>query len=416
MKRLTLDNGLRVVLSSRPAALVTEVAVHYHVGYRSEPEGRSGFAHLFEHLMFQGSENVGPTEHYRSVHASGGFANAATHPDYTEYFQCVPPSALERVLFLEADRMCGPRLTEETLRTQIEVIKEEIRLNVTSKPYGGFPSAVLPEVLYREFPNAHDGYGSFADLERSTVEDAEDFFAAHYGPGNAVLTVSGRFDPERVSAMIHRHFDDVPARPGPARAELAESPPERDRHGTHTDPWAPLPAVAVGYRLPDPVAERPAYLAHMLLARILENRLRRAVTDGTGIANTVRAHCGFFGPFQAHFPDTLALCVTHREQVSTENVLFALDRELAELAGSGPAHEEVGHVGERTRIGNLRADDALMTRVRKVGAFEVLHGQPELVDELPRLLTTVEPTDVCKAAEHLLQQRRGVLTLLPGRS
>ncbi|MEU5212399.1 pitrilysin family protein [Streptomyces sp. NPDC020742] len=414
MHRLTLHNGLRTVLDPRPSALVTEIAVHYHVGYRSEPAGRSGFAHLFEHLMFQGSENVGRSDHHRIVNASGGVANAATHPDYTEYFQAVPPRALERVLFLEADRMRGPRLTEESLRTQIEVIKEEIRLNVTNKPYGGFPWPLLPQVLYREFANAHDGYGHFADLERATVEEAEDFFAAHYAPGNAVLTLTGRFDPERVAALVDRHFGDLPARPGAARPRQAEPAPETDRHGTHHDPFAPLPAVAVGYRLPDPEAEQRAYLAHVLLARLLGHRLRRALVDGTGAAASVRTHCGFFGPFQAHFPDTFGVSVTHRQPHSVEQVLDAVDRELEELAGRGPDPGHLRQAGARANREILRAHDTLLTRVRNAGAYEVLHGRAELVDEFPGLLLTLDSPDISRAAELLAGQHRGVLTLVPG--
>src|SRR5207248_8720328 len=137
--RATLDNGLRVILAPDKTAPVVAVAVFYDVGFRSEPEGRTGFAHLFEHLMFQGSENLEKLAHFKIVQSSGGTFNGSTHPDYTDYHEVLPAAALERALFLEADRMRAPKLTQDNLANQIDVVKEEIRLNVLNGPYGGVP-------------------------------------------------------------------------------------------------------------------------------------------------------------------------------------------------------------------------------------------------------------------------------------
>src|SRR5918994_4653728 len=161
VERFTLANGLRVVVAPDPSAPVVGVAVVYDVGIRSEPQGRTGFAHLFEHLMFQGSENLEKLAHFRYVQASGGVFNGSTHLDYTDYYETLPSNALERALFLEADRMRGPRLTEENLRNQVDVVKEEIRVNVLNRPYGGFPWLQLPQIAFESFANTHDGYGSF---------------------------------------------------------------------------------------------------------------------------------------------------------------------------------------------------------------------------------------------------------------
>src|SRR5437660_6241106 len=170
LHRLTLPNGLRVVLAPDRTAPAVGVSVHYDVGFRSEPPGRTGFAHLFEHLMFQGSESLEKLAHFRYVQGSGGTCNASTLQDWTEYHQVVPAVALERALFCEADRMRAPLLTAESLRNQVDVVSEEIRLNVLDRPYGGFPWLWLPPVLYRGFANAHNGYGDFTDLNRATVE------------------------------------------------------------------------------------------------------------------------------------------------------------------------------------------------------------------------------------------------------
>src|SRR5690242_18511183 len=267
--RFTLPNGLRVVLAADRSAPVVGVAVVYDVGIRSEPEGRTGFAHLFEHLMFQGSANLEKLAHFRYVQGSGGTFNGSTHLDYTDYFETLPANALERTLFLEADRMRGPRLNEENLRNQVDVVKEEIRLNVLNRPYGGFPWLKLPPVMFDTFPNAHDGYGSFSDLEAATVPDAAEFFDKYYACGNATLSVSGDFESAHARMLIERHFSDVPARPAPARADFAEPDLTAERRESYVDKLAPLPAVASAWRVPDPITDFAGYLPYVVLAEVL---------------------------------------------------------------------------------------------------------------------------------------------------
>src|SRR6195952_4257820 len=227
--RATLDNGLRVVLAPDRSVPVVGVGVLYDVGIRSEPEGRTGFAHLFEHLMFQGSATLGKMEHARLVQASGGDFNGSTHFDYTDYFEALPSHALERGLFLEADRMRSPRVTEENLANQIAVVKEEIKVNVLNQPYGGFPWLSLPPLLFKTFPNAHNGYGGFEDLESATVEDAAEFFDRYYAPANAVLTVVGDFAPDDAFALVDEHFGDTPGPPGPVRPDFTEPALDAER-------------------------------------------------------------------------------------------------------------------------------------------------------------------------------------------
>src|SRR6478672_6477354 len=214
-ERLKLRNGLRVVLAPDRSAPVVAVAVYYDVGIRSEPQGRTGFAHLFEHLMFQGSASLGKMELVNQISSSGGVLNGSTRLDYTNYYEMLPSNALDRALFLEADRMGWPAVTEENLANQIAVVKEEIRVNVLNEPYGGFPWVTLAPVLYESWANAHDGYGSFADLESATVEDAADFFDQYYSPGNAVLAIAGDLDADQAMTLVRRHFGDVPRRNAP---------------------------------------------------------------------------------------------------------------------------------------------------------------------------------------------------------
>ncbi|MEU6893020.1 pitrilysin family protein [Streptomyces sp. NPDC046557] len=407
----TLPNGLRVVLCRRGTAPLAAVCVHYDVGFRSEPEGRSGFAHLFEHLMFQGSENVGRSEHFAIVQSSGGTANGSTRQDYTEYYQIAPASALERLLFLEADRMRTLRLTQNSLVTQVAVVKEEIKLNVHDRPYGGFPWTNLPAVLYRKFSNAHNGYGDFINLDRATLEECAAFFDDYYTPSNAVLTVVGDIDPALTLEWVSRHFGDIAARPTAAPQDLSEPWPSEPRNGSCTDRQAPLPATAVGYRLPDPGTERDRYLGHIALATLLggsSGRLQqRALARGVSLT-TAMAQCGFFGPFDARDPDTFVVTARHPSS-EHQAVTGVIEAALEDLAGPGPTDREVATAVSGTVARWHRKHDNILALARAVGASSLLYGEPSLPMDLTGHLTVLEAGSVRNAAESLVNSRPAAL-------
>ncbi|SES43755.1 M16 family metallopeptidase [Actinokineospora terrae] len=415
--RYTLANGLRVVLAPDDTAPVVGVSVHYDVGFRSEPEGRTGFAHLFEHLMFQGSESLEKLAHFRHVQSSGGTFNGSTHPDYTDYFEVLPSAALERALFLEADRMRAPKLTEENLRNQIDVVKEEIRLNVLNRPYGGFPWILLPPVLFETFPNAHNGYGGFEDLEQATVADCAAFFDTYYAPANAVLTVAGDFTLDAAKELIERHFGDVPARPRPQRPSFAEPPPAAEVRADHPDPLAPLPAVAIGYRIPDPIDELDAYLAYLVLAGVLTDgdgsRLQQRLVYGDQLVTEVSAGCGMFGPFEARDPDTFTITAMYSPDADLAPVLAAIDEELERLASTPPDQEELAKITARWAASLHKEHDRIVSRTLALGAFELLYGNPSLVYELPDRINAVTPDAVSAAAKALRPDSRAILTVTP---
>ena len=421
LHRETLSNGLRVVLSPDPSAPVVAVGVHYDVGFRSEPEGRTGFAHLFEHLMFQGSESLEKLAHFRHVQSSGGSFNGSTHPDYTNYFEVLPSAALERALFLEADRMRAPRITAENLRNQVDVVKEEIRLNVLNRPYGGFPWITLPPVLYDTFPNAHNGYGDFSELEAATVNDCAAFFDAYYAPGNAVITICGDFQVDAAVELVHRHFDDVPSRPVPVRPSFAEPPPDRERRQDVPDPLAPLPALAIGYRLPDPTAGFDGYLAYEVLAAVLSDgdssRLEQRLVHTDALATDIGARCGLFGaPLDARDPDTFTITAVHPSTVDVNRVIEATDEEIARLAADGPDSDVLTRITARWAATLFREHDRLVSRTMAIGAFELLHGRAELVAELPVIVATMGAEQIANAAAALRPDSRAVLVVQPASS
>lgn len=419
LHRVTLDNGLRVLLAPDRSAPVVGVAVYYDVGIRSEPEGRTGFAHLFEHLMFQGSANLEKLAHFRYVQSSGGTFNGSTHLDYTNYFEVLPSNALERALFLEADRMRAPRITEENLANQIAVVKEEIRVNVLNRPYGGFPWILLPPVMFDTFPNAHNGYGDFVDLEAATVDDAATFFDRYYAPANALLCVAGDIDVETTADLVQRHFGDIPARTAPPRLDLSEPDLTEERFGTHVDPHAPAPAVAAAWRVPDPVSDLTGYLPYVVLADVLADgdasRLERRLVQRDRSATGLAAYLGFMGdPLDARDPTALVFQAHHSAEVSSRQLLSTVDQELDRLANDGLGDGELRRVAARAVAQIIRAVDPVLGRTLTLAALEQQLGRAEILHELPGLIAAVTEDEVRKAAASLRPERRAVLELVPG--
>jgi zinc protease len=413
-----LGNGLRVLFAPDRGAGVVGVAVHYDVGFRSEPEGRTGFAHLFEHLMFQGSESLPKLEHFRLVQSSGGVFNGSTHTDYTDYFEVVPAGALERALFLEADRMRAPMITAENLANQVDVVSEEIRLNVLNRPYGGFPWVYLPAVLFGSFANAHNGYGDFIDLKAATVADCAEFFDTYYTPANAVLTVCGDFDPAQAGEWVERHFHDIPFRPAPVRPSFAEPAPTGVLRGDHLDPHAPAPALAVGWRMPDPVADLSGYLAFIALAGLLSDgessRLQSTVVAEQNLATDLWATPGLLGgPLDARDPDVFVLGAIHAVDVPAEAVIDASVEQIGRVAADGPTADELQRALARFTSSLYRDNDGIASRTRSLGSLELLHGRAELLGELPTLLSALTADDIAAAAAALDPHRCAVLRVLP---
>jgi predicted Zn-dependent peptidase len=418
IERARLDNGLRVVVLPDRASPVVAVAVYYDVGMRSEPEGRTGFAHLFEHLMFQGSENLGKTEHFTYVQGSGGTLNGSTHVDYTNYFEVLPSSATELALFLEADRMRSVALTQENLENQVAVVQNEIRVNVQNRPYGGFPWITMPPVLFDTFANSHDGYGSFVDLEAATLDDARSFFDRFYAPANAVLTVAGDVDTAQVLRWVEEHFGDIPGRPLPTRPSFAEPPLTEARWGVVEDPLAPAPAVAMAWRVPDP-ADLASYLPYVVLAEVLTDgdaaRLQDRMLLRDRSVLSVGGYVGIMGdPLDARDPTPLMIDVHHPAETSAETVLKTVDEEIARLAQDGLQDGELARTVARMTARYLREIDPALGRAQQLAVFEQQRDRAELVSELPALLEQVTADAVQAAAATLRPDNRAVLELRPG--
>ena len=399
------------------SAPVVAVAVHYDVGFRSEPEGRTGFAHLFEHLMFEGSENLPKLEHAKLIQGNGGTFNGSTTPDFTNYYEAVPSGALELMLFLEADRMRSPVITDHTVANQTDVVKEEIRLNVMNQPYGGLLTR-LHEVAYKTYNNAHDGYGSFVDLESATVADATDFFKRYYAPGNALLTLVGDFDPDKAVAMVEAQFGDIKKRAVPKRPDFSEPVPTKERRATHYAEKAPMPAICVGYRTPDPIKDLRAYAAHYLLLQVLtegeSSRLYQRLVK-TGMVLMIQSA---YGPgdqwLTMRTPVLAALIAIYPPGGSLDGLLAAIDESIDQLQ-SDLSDAELDRTRVAVASSYLRSTDSVINRALTIAPLEQQRGRGELLNELPQALADVTVADVkAAAAEWFKPNSRSILDWQPG--
>ncbi len=268
-----LDNGLRVVLSRDTTAPKAVVAVYYNIGFRIEPKNRTGFAHLFEHMMFQGSSNLGKMEFIKLVQANGGVLNGSTRFDFTNYFEIVPSHALETALWAEADRMRGLAITGENLTNQQGVVKSEVRVNVLNRPYGGFPWLDMPQYANVNWHNAHNFYGDLKDVDAATLEDVNSFFKTYYVPSNGVLVATGDFDSAPTLAKIKELFGKIPSPPKPVLPDISEPKQEREKRATKQDTLATRPALAFAYHAPP--TNSPEYYAMGLLEKILHTWVKK---------------------------------------------------------------------------------------------------------------------------------------------
>ncbi len=420
VEHTTLANGLRVVASPDRSAPFVTVGVYYQIGFRLEPRGRSGFAHLFEHMMFQGSENAGKMEHIRLINSSGGLLNGTTNYDITNYFEAVPSNALERVLWLEADRMRALKVDEENLRNQRDVVKEEVRVNVMNQPYGGFPWLDLPPVAFRNWPNAHNFYGDFSDLDAATLDDVRNFYHTYYSPNNAVLLMLGDLDPAEAFVLANRYFDDIPRGPAPPRADVSEPPQTEKRRGEVPEPFGTLPALAIGYTAPP--RETPDWYALTVLDRVLHGgragRIYRQLVLEKQIAVETD---GNFEAFDTNGPTQMVTRVFHRPEYSADATIAAFDEVINELREKGIAAEELEPVKVKFRSdyysmleGGMGSYMPRFGLMHYLACFTLFDGDPKRINTILDGFQAVTPAQVQAGAQkYLIPHNRAIVVRKP---
>ncbi|MFG2047987.1 M16 family metallopeptidase [Micromonospora sp. NPDC048935] len=411
-----LDNGLRVVVSEDRTAPAVAVNLWYDVGSRHEPTGQTGFAHLFEHLMFEGSVNVAKTEHMKLIQGSGGSLNATTNPDRTNYFETVPAEHLELALWLEADRMGGlvPALTQETLDNQREVVKNERRQRYENVPYGDAWLRLLPLLYPPGHPYHHATIGSMADLNAADLATFQAFHRTYYAPNNAVLTVVGDATASDVFALADKYFGALPA-----RVDIPAAPDGRDVPTTgqtaieSVSADVPAPRVYIAHRT-YPFGS-PGYDVVTVLASVLGSgrgsRLYQRLADGERIAQPDLV--GAYGVDLAHAPAPLIATATARTGVSAERLAEGLAEVVDELATVPVTAAELDRAKALLSTGWWRQLSTVDGRADLLGRYATQFGDPaRIADQLPGLLA-VTAEQIAEAAAEVLATDRVLLTYLP---
>lgn len=422
----TLSNGLRVVLSPDTTAPLVRVGLYYAVGPRQEPRGRAGFAHLFEHLMFEGSEHLGPGEYFELVTSNGGRFGGRTLYDFTKYNATVPSHVLELLLWAEADRMRGLRIDSTRFHAAREVVKNEIRQQAFNRPYGRFVWIDIPEYAQTKWENAHSIYGETADgsmqaLDDATLDDAQAFFRSYYSPDNAALAIYGDFDPVRTRAWVERYFGDIPR--GPARPPVDRDEPrqEAERRVAHVDRNAPRPALALAYHAPRP--RSPQYWAMGIIDQILVHGpdswmhdalvRRRALTEE--VDGGISARHGSM--YTVNGPNFWTAFVYFDREQSPDSVFASMDREIERLR-TGPIDGNT----LRRAVTKARADFYAEWnagrgegRADLLGQLALFDDDPERINRIDAELRGVTPALILETArEYLRPSNRTVLELQAG--
>jgi predicted Zn-dependent peptidase len=414
-----LDNGLKVVISRDTTAPTATVAVYYNIGFRIEPRDRTGFAHLFEHMMFQASENLGKMEFARLVQSNGGVFNGSTRFDFTNYFEIVPAHVVETVLWAEADRMRGLAITQENLTNQQGVVTNEVKVNVLNQPYGGFPWLDMPQHANVNWHNAHNFYGDLKDLEAATLADVKTFFEKYYAPSNAVVVVVGDVDPAQTLGWVKKYFGPLPKRPTPVQPDISEPRQDKEKRVTKPDPLATRPALAASWHMP--LRNTPEYYAMGLINNILvqgkDSRLYQALVQEKGLTGDVSGGINLLGhQFNISGPTALDVYLFHDKEKSADEILKAIDAEVAKLQDAPVDRATLDRAMVKMRSSLYDAVDDFFGfgRADVLASYALFDDDPSKVNRLEAEFTKVTPELIQKTAkEYLRSTNRTVLLIDP---
>ncbi|WP_462115410.1 M16 family metallopeptidase [Lysobacter xanthus] len=412
----TLGNGLTVVVSEDHSSPTVGVSMVYRVGMRLEPKNRTGFAHLFEHLMFEGTPNAKEGVFDRVITGGGGRNNGSTRPDFTNYIEMAPASALEPILWLEADRMKTLDFNPTTLKNQQDVVKEEIRVNVKNQPYGGFMWIDIGQQAFSKWENNHDGYGSFKDLEGASLEDVAAFHRDYYGPNNAVLGIAGDVTPAQAFALAEKYFASIPERTTPKRPDVAEALNTQEKRIQQTDALAQVPAVAAAWKMPARGSRDQAAMAVLgdVLAGGDASRFYQGLVKGRQLALNVESLYGLTSPWEYDGPTLFTVFALYKPNTSADAVLAAMDEEIAKVAGSGVSDAELARVKTKMLADWYNGLESFINRADTVAKMQTLWGDANVVNKIPAWIEAVTSADLQRAAKtYLARSNRTVIDRVP---
>lgn len=406
----TLTNGLRVIISEDRTAPVYSIVAHYNVGSRDERQGRTGFAHLFEHMMFKGSENVGPGEHFMLVFTNGGSMNGTTSKDRTLYYETLPSNQLDLGVFLEADRMRSLAITKENLDNQRNAVQEERRLGVDNQPYGRTFEA-LDALAYDNPAYEHSVIGSMTDLNAASVDDVASFFKTYYAPNNAVVAIVGDVDSKVALEKVRKAFESIPAQPAPPKVDMTEPKQAAERRQTIDDPLARLPRLDIVFKVPPRMT--PDDSALQVLGTVLSSgrssRLFQQIVREQQLAPNVQAgRDGAVGPGLFRVTGTVAPGKT------PEALESAIHAEI-EKVKAGPIEEwemeKARNNAKRAVVGGLTSS---LTRAIQLADFAANFGDAALINQRVDRIAKVTAGDVQRVARtYLVPENRTVVITMP---
>lgn len=410
IEQFQLSNGLRVILSQDHSIPVVSVAVYYDVGSRNEKEGRTGFAHLFEHMMFQGSENVPKAAHFQYIFNAGGTMNGTTSTERTNYFETLPSSHLPLALWLESDRMRSLKVTQENLDNQRHAVQEEKRLRYDNQPYVN-AFLRINELIFKNPANAHSTIGSMEDLDAATIEDIQGFFRIYYAPNNAVLTIVGDFDVTEARKLVERYFADIPGQSKPPAVDVSEPEEVALRSETFLDPLAPAPAFVLGWKIP--TRRTPEFYALSLAANLLfegdSSRLYQKLVKGDESVVSIQG-----GIDERRGPSALYIFALPKPQMDVATIRAQIYDEIERLAATGPTAQEMEKLRNSLANDSVRGRQSTMYRAQRIAEFALYDGDPSLVDsELDEYLA-ITPDQIRDAVKTYLEvENRVTLDIIP---
>jgi predicted Zn-dependent peptidase len=410
IEEYTLANGLRVVLNAHNAIPVVSIAVYYNVGSRNEREGRTGFAHLFEHMMFQGSENVPKAGHFQYIMKAGGTMNGTTSSERTNYFETLPANQLPLALWLESDRMRSLAVTQENLDNQREAVKEEKRLRYDNQPYGQIFD-LINEMIYKNFANSHSTIGSMEHLDDATVEDVQEFFRIYYAPNNAVLTLSGAFEIETAKQLIETYFGDIPSQALPPELDVSEPTEVAATYKEWEDKLAPFPAFLIGWKIPK--RRSPEFNALYLAGKILydgdSSRLYQKLVKGE---ESVIQLFGFTD--ERRGPSSIFVGAIPKPDKDLSKIRETIMQEIHDLAAHGPTAEEMEKIKNQLVNDAVRTRQSSMSRAQQIAEYALYDGDPRLINSDLNELLAVKAEEIRHAVGvYLNTDNRALLDVVP---
>lgn len=401
-----LPNGLKVILSQDKTSPTVVVAMYYNIGFRIEPKGLTGFAHLFEHLMFQGTTNMPKGEFDKIIERNGGINNGSTRFDFTNYFEIIPSHMLKPILWVEADRMTGLDINQASLDNQRGVVINEVKVNVLNQPYGGFPWLDMPQYANVNWYNAHNFYGDLNDLEAAKLDDVESFFKTYYAPNNAALSIVGNFEIADAKKWVEEYFGNIPKADVPPIPDITEPVQTEEKRFTKEDKLINKPAIAVAYKMPE--RNTPEYYAMGLIDQLLlqgqDSKLYDLIVQQKGYSDNVSGGINYLGNmFNYNGPMIWMADLIYDSSVSADSIITEFDKAVASLDNISQDELDLAMVKMRSFLYDEIGGFFGVGRADMLACFALFDDNPARINDIESEFRKVTPDLIRQTAKDYLR-------------